>query len=284
MQVQAKLKLAIAVCIGGTDYNANIPGKSFGTSRQKVSQIKGHFQPDILMTNVRSSSFCSYSLVRILNLLLMIFLNFQVLKEMDISEARWRPFFLAMYQFIFPAIGTCDDGSWIRPGDPATILSEFDPSIFEELDTPVETTNTSKLTTSTEASSARYKAVDVVRPPLPAEIQPPRQRKHKRENMKILKPSATRKKRTLATAKDDGRKGDEPAKKKRKINPEGKTVYFKGLRRNRKYLASVSNNYNSSCVSSSIFSELISLSRPHPYNASWSLLFSSLCCNKAMFR
>ena len=46
------MKLVVAVCVGGTDYNANFPGKSFGTSRKVACKIEEHLPPDVMLAKV----------------------------------------------------------------------------------------------------------------------------------------------------------------------------------------------------------------------------------------
>ena len=50
VQAFAKIKLVVAVCIGGTDYNLNARGRSFGMSRQAASKVEKEMHADALMT------------------------------------------------------------------------------------------------------------------------------------------------------------------------------------------------------------------------------------------
>ena len=56
VQAFAKIKLVVAVCIGGTDYNSNARGRSFGMSRQAASKVEKEMHADALMTKAHDST------------------------------------------------------------------------------------------------------------------------------------------------------------------------------------------------------------------------------------
>lgn len=228
-QVKANIRLVVASCIAGSDYNTNYPGKSFGKSREATALAVEVPGADVLLDKVR----CILMLVRLCFIRLSLISHSQVLRDMQIPEGRWPGFRIALYQYIMPVVDILPDGTKARLHDPS-FLQNPDLSILEDIDSPMVNQNQASLRPPLQT---RYKVIGPVpRPSLPSPLQPPsRERKPIEKKKAPSMPSSSHEKRTLATTTDDGRKGVEPAKKKRKINVEDKTAYFKQLKRDRKY-------------------------------------------------
>ena len=155
--------------------------------------------------------------------------HLQILTEMGVTESKWRPFFLAMYQFIFPTIRDAR----IRPFEPFTKLSVLDASILDELDGPMEAPNTLKHVRLGTNSTRCMTISPIKRPPLPIGIQRPPQAprdQHHRNLKDIPKPSGRLKKRTLSMVTEGS------PKTKRKVS--NKTKYFRSMKKDCKYIIS----------------------------------------------
>ena len=140
--------------------------------------------------------------------------------KMDVSEVKRRPFYVALYQFLFPLVEYFD-GTPSRLSTLA-LVANLDNSIFGELDSPQESLSSP---TSSEQPRIQTQCKDigpVKRPlPLPQPSNQPAQASRsssRASNQKYKnppKPSATRAKRRLSTATDSGLP-DQPKKRKRK--------------------------------------------------------------------
>ena len=145
---------------------------------------------------------------------------------MGASKSQTPDFLGALYQFLMPIVELTPDRP--RRMEDRSHLDQFKPDILAAL----ESTETEPRS-DTSGVQTRCKAVHVVRPPLPvvlqpAELQPAAERQRKTQKKTVApKPSASRSKRTLATADRDGQSEGSEVKKR---NIEGKTTHFRQLK------------------------------------------------------
>ena len=74
LQAMAQMKLVVAFCAAGTDYQPNHYGKSFGTSRQVTADITEASTADVLLEKVPFGYYCLYCIENFLQSLCKIFL------------------------------------------------------------------------------------------------------------------------------------------------------------------------------------------------------------------
>jgi hypothetical protein len=167
---------------------------------------------------------------------------------MSIHQNHWDGFKIALYQFMMPVVSLDADGQQIRMENFLSLLHQIDHDILKKLDN-VESDSTSLLPCPRQPGlpGRRCKDIGVVlRPPFPGVCQPlknlpdptqplaeePLAKEQKSKKQKPQKASSKIKKRTLAGSDE---MGDQPSQKKRKYNPEGKSNYFKSLKRKCKF-------------------------------------------------
>jgi hypothetical protein len=139
--------------------------------------------------------------------------------KMDVPEGKRGPFYVALYQFLFPLVEFLAGGTPSRLSAPG-LVANLDNSIFEELDSPQELLSPP---TTLERSRVQMQCKDVgpverLFPPLsnqPAQTSESSSRPQ-RKNPPKPKPSGTRAKRSQSTAADSGLPESQPRKRKRK--------------------------------------------------------------------